>query len=197
MTNGVRQFLRIGIAYEGQLDTQYVTTLVSRILTEKLYGISDLDIVRAGTAITKYVPVYTVRFSNNNRQLVVFLTDSDGGSNTRQDIVDKIISSKPELQPISAIGIAEPHLESWVIADEDAVKAVFGLDASRPLPHSSMKPKDRLISIYSNSNYEGALDDAKITIASKSNLQAMSRKCSDFAQFMQSVNDVINYIESQ
>ncbi len=197
MTNGVRGFLKVGVAYEGQLDTQYITTLVSRILTEKGYGISELDIVQARTAITKYVPVYTRRFSDNGRELIVFLTDGDGGSNTKTDIVDKINSSKPELLPISAVGIAEPHLESWVIADEDSVKSIFGLDASRPLPYAQMKPKDRLISIHSSSSYDGTLDDAKITIASSSNLQKVSRQCNDFSLFMQSINDAINYIESQ
>lgn len=197
MTKNIKGFLKIGIAYEGQLDTQYVTTLISRILTEKGYGIADMDIVQAKTAITKYVPVYTKRFSNNGRELVVFLTDGDGGSNTHQDIVDKINSSAPELLPISAIGIAEPHLESWVVADEDIVKAIFNLEPSKALPFPQMKPKDRLISIHSCSNYEGTLDEAKITIASNSNLQKVSRQCGDFSTFIQSMNAAINYIESQ
>lgn len=197
MTNETKRFLKIGIAYEGPLDTQYVTTLVSRMLTEKGYGISDLDIVQARTAITKFVPVYAKRFSDNNRDLLVFLTDSDGGAHTRQGIIDKINSSKAELLPISVIGVAEPHLEGWVIADEDSVKSVFGLDASQPLPHPLMKPKDRLISIHSSSDYDGTLDDAKITIASNSNLQTISRRCNDFSLFVQSINDALNYIESR
>lgn len=192
----IRQ-LKIGIAYEGPLDTSYVEILVSRMLAEKGYGIADLDAVQARTAITKYVPVYAHRFSGSGRELLVFLTDSDDGANTKQDILDKLNEARAELLPISAVGIASPHIESWVIADEDVVKSVFGLEGSEPLPYPSLKPKDRLISIYSNSDYDGTLDDAKIEIASSANLSQIARKCSGFADFTRGINDALNYLQNQ
>jgi hypothetical protein len=186
--------LKVGIAYEGTLDTSYVGALVARLLTELGYGISMLDVVQARTVITKFVPVYVNRFSNKGCDLMIFLTDGDGGTNTRKDIKDKIEASKPEVMQFCAIGIAEPHLESWVIADEDAVKSVFNLGGADPLPHPLMKPKDRLISICNSSDYQGTLDDAKVTIANNANIQAMSRRCADFASFVQELRAALNQL---
>jgi hypothetical protein len=195
MTSAISRYIKIGVAYEGNLDTSYVSALLAKILNELGYGISDMDIVQARTVITKFVPVYVNRFTDNNCDLMVFLTDSDDGANTVQDIRDKIETSKPEVIAFCAIGVAEPHLESWVIADEDSVKAVFNLNGAEPLPHPSMKPKDRLISICNSSDYEGTLDDAKITIANNANIQTMSRRCSDFNAFLQEVKAALNQLD--
>lgn len=194
--NNSKHYIKLGIAYEGTLDTGFVTALMDRLLDELGFGTSEMDIVQARTVVTKFVPVYLKRFGDKSCDLMVFLTDGDNGTNTKRDIVEKIESTHPEALTSCVIGIPEPHLERWIIADEDTVKSVFNLDGAKALPFPTMKPKDRLISICSSSEYTGTLDDAKVTIANCANIQAMTRRCSDFASFMEDLRTSLSRIKS-
>ena len=189
--------LKVGIAYEGGLDTEYVIALVRRMLAEKNFSALDIDSLKAGTAITKFVPAYATRFKQDSRDVMVYLTDSDGGANTKAQIVEKIKLIDETLVSMSAVGIPDPHLERWILGDEDAVKKVFGFDGSLPLPHSKLKPKERLIAFYEDSKFEGTPDDAKLLILEHSKLNIMASHCADFRLFKEEFDRIINLIDSQ
>lgn len=186
--------VRVGIAYEGGLDKSYASCLVRRLMLEKGFEISDLDTIKANTVITKMVPVYVTKFVAENRNIMIFLTDSDDGINDKHQIEGQIDTINPAHRLISAIGIPEPNMEGWVLADEDAVKNVLGYDGARPLPYANVKTKDRLKMLHSESSHVGTLDEAKVAILETASFRQMIAHSSSFRTFKDELDNLLNRI---
>lgn len=190
--------IKLGIAYEGGLDTAYVRALVERILNEKGFSVvGEPDLVKPDTAIVKYVPAFVENFRQNGIDLMVFITDIDDEPDRRDKIRDAIKSVDPGLLDFSAIGVPRPHMEQWILADDTVVKNVYGLRATDPLPFGNLKPKQQLMSIHKTSSFEGTFDDAKVRIAQECNFSIVCSKAPDFNLLHQDISNCLNFIETQ
>jgi hypothetical protein len=186
--------LRVGVLYEGNVDTSYVKALIRKLLSERGVAIDgEIKAYKVGTAIVKYIPIYMSKFVD--RDLIVLLTDGDGGQNNKQQMMDKVEVCAIAQLPKVVSGVPEPHLEKWIIADENAVKTVLGLPGSQPLPHPSLKPKDRLIQLVNNGEFEGTLDEAKVAILENSRIIDMCRHASDFNSFKSDLDNFLNTVQ--
>jgi hypothetical protein len=187
-----------GIAYEGGLDTEYVQALIARLLQDKGYTFTEkTEMVKPGTAIVKFVPVYVQDFKQKGVELMVFLTDGDNEDDRRQQIRDAVRRVEPSLLDFCAVGIPKPHMEQWIMADEATLKAVFSLNGSEPLPFQQYKPKQQLMSIYKTSPYTGTLEEAKVQIAQTCNINLICSNVPEFNALKQDINNALNFIQSQ
>lgn len=190
--------VKLGIAYEGGLDTAYVRALIERILTEKGFSIiGEPDLVKPDTAIVKYVPAFVDDFRQNSIDLMVFVTDKDEEPDRRDQIREAIKKVNPGLLDFSAIGVPSPHMEQWILADDTAVKNVYGLRGSDPLPFGELKPKEQLMSIHKTSSFEGTFDDAKVRIAQECNFSIICSKAPEFNLLHQDISTCLNFIQTQ
>lgn len=164
------------------------------MLSEKGFTVGDVSMVKANTAITRMVPVYVTKFVSESREIMIFLTDSDEGANTKKHIEDKISAVNEAHKLISAIGIPEPNMEGWILSDEDAVKNVLGCSGTSPLPYANVKPKDRLKMIHSESAHTGTLDEAKMEIVAAASTRQMSSHSSSYRAFKDELDGLLNRI---
>ena len=92
-------------------------------------------------------------FENNAVDLGVFVSDTDGESGRRRLIEDRISAQlKHNPQAEIVIGMPDQNFEQWFISEEVAIKSLYGLKSSDPLPFGEIRdPKKRLREIHDNS----------------------------------------------
>lgn len=193
-----RIHIKVAVAYEGGLDTAYIEVILRRIVELKGFAISEIDLKKVGTAIVKFVPAYAKVFNSNGVQLAVFLTDGDDGSNTIRQIREAVEKGVPALLESTAIGVPEPHIEDWILRDQNAVKAILVKPEchDEPLSYADLRPKERLIALYNESEYSGTLEEAKISIANIANFDVMTAS-KEFRAFKADIERVLTTIKIQ
>jgi hypothetical protein len=139
--------IKVGISCEGPRDLRPLITITSKILKE--HGL-DADFPEAlrlmpYTGILGFVKIHTRKMFADGADIAVYCTDQDRcEDNITNKVKDEIRKVNPVYVDLSAIGIPEPHFESWLLADENNIKSYFKLDGTKPVPHSSLEPKSRL-----------------------------------------------------
>lgn len=190
-----RLSLKIGISYEGSLDRSYIIELVRLILNNKKCDIGSVIEYKARTSILGHLKIHYKGFEDERVDLAFFITDQDKQQNVTSIIDDELRKQGGWLYSRSAIGVPNPHMEEWILCDEDAVKKVFNLDSSAPLPHGTIPPKNRLLMIHQESDFERTLDESKIEILKCSSFKKMTNNSSSFNHFIKSSHKAIAIVK--
>jgi len=133
-------------------------------------------------------------FDDSTVEMAFYFADRDKGEFNKLESIENAIRSVNELYLAkSIIGIPDPHMEVWLLTDQNAVKAVFGLVGDRPVPHSDVEPKKRL-ELLSNEFGSDELTppEARKKLAETLDLGVVERNCPSFNNFIQHFNEYLN-----
>lgn len=132
-------------------------------------------------------------FDVANLDCAFYFTDKDRGDFNKIEKIEEAITSVNSLHlQKSIIGIPDPHMEAWLLADQDNVKAVFRLDGTKPLPYSDLEPKSRLENLCRNSDdTELTPPEARKRLATGADLNKTARSCPSFNSFVGKFNTYI------
>jgi len=185
--------IKVGVVYEGLRDTDAISILLKRILDSKGIQFEIQKIVPAHTGIIKFVKSYTRQFFLIDvLDVGIFLTDQDvcvDRDNRRRHVKNEIKAVNPTYLNFSAVGVADPHFEQWLIADQDCVKKVLRLEGSSPLPFPGLKPKLRLEKLRSLMSLpQLTRNELYINLSTELDIQSLKDTCPDFRLF---VNELI------
>jgi hypothetical protein len=175
--------LKLGIVYEGGSDIEVVREVILKLLPIGSFEV--VNEIPAKMGIIGFIPTYSRRlFEQDRADFVVFLTDQDvskSKDDRRKSVIDKLKALKCIER--SAVGIATPHIEQWLFADEDVIKHLFDLPRDKPLPYGDLPPKNRLNAIRNSFTGEKLSDhETKLEIIRKIDVERM-RTYPDFNLF--------------
>jgi len=84
------------------------------------------------------------------------------------------------------IGVPDPHLEKWLVADEDILKGIFRLKGDKEVPYSKMSPKSQIRALKEELPLpQPSLFEVYISLANKLRLEVVQGICKDFARFQE------------
>jgi hypothetical protein len=179
--------IRIGVLSEGNSDLSVIEILVRRILENE-----DLELEfscwRARTMVVNFVKPYLRLFFEREAPVDfgLFVTDNDSSSDSRRKKIYEIVDGHNAgvYRERVAVGVPQPHMEAWLIADQDTVKHTFNLPAADPLPMGN-SPKEMLLSLVGNQTGTGTLSqsDAYAALARSADLGLIKTRCRDFRTF--------------
>jgi hypothetical protein len=154
--------LKVALVYEGSGDTDVLKEFINKLLVQQNveFDIPSDCCIQAKTGIIGYiVPQAKIVFENRSADLGIFITDQDvpRAHDERRSVISEKLN-KLGYRDKSAIGVPNPHLESWLFADEDVVKSVFNLPREQALPFANLQgePKRRLKAIYGDFTPQGS-----------------------------------------
>lgn len=188
--------IHAGIAYEGGEDGEIIASIVRRIAEEKNLTFDHFVSESPHTAIVEMAGIYAKRFSKMNFDIGIFCTDQDKAPKSRtSEIREKIQASAPEFLDKSAIGVPIPHIEAWLLLDEDLIKEIFNLNGSSPVPYPEMSPKDRLTRLYSESPIDDELEsEVRVRIAKRMNIRRCCQKDRSFNSFINEIRRALSTV---
>lgn len=179
--------LKIGIAYEGSRDLPVITILIKRILCAVDVEVQIVKAFQARSGIIKYVAAYTRSFFEDAEvvDIAFFVTDQDFSEDPRKEKIIQIIQKiNPAYILRSVVALPNPHLEKWLLADQDVVKAVFKLPGDKPLPGNHLNPKDQLEYIRSSvGGSQLAGYEVYEILAKRFDMNKVVLVCSEFESF--------------
>ena len=191
--------INVGIAFEGGNDDEVIEALLRRIIEPSGYTFDYFQPETPGTMILPYVPIYVRRYLENSVDLGIFCTDQDKSpSSRRRDVEEEIRRVDESFLSKAAIAIPSPHIEAWLLLDDSAIKRILGMDASAPLPHSDLPPKNRLTAIYHEAqDYLKSQNQLRVEIAQIMDIEVCARKDSNFASFLQDIRRAISLFSAR
>src|ERR1700689_1060539 len=140
---------KVGICFEnGITDLSFLKAVSERILHNCGVKPTFVSEIPARSGIIGSIPANArILFELRKADLVIFATDEDcskkDGIKRADQITDKIKSVNPLYLTRSILAVASPHIEKWLLLDEDVVKHTYGLQGSKPLPNRKMSPKEQ------------------------------------------------------
>lgn len=187
------RYIKVGIAYEGGNDGELIAEIVKKIIEPLDYTFDYFEPETPSTAILDYIKSYTNRFVDSGVDIGIYCTDQDEDSNSRrQIIIDKIKEADEAFLLKSAIGVPAPHIEAWLLQQDSVVKNLLGIDGSLALPYPNLAPKDRLKTLYNESQvYTRTSNELRIDIAQRLNIEQCQRSNSEFNVFAQDIKSII------
>ncbi len=189
--------VKVGLSCEGKNSDLPVL----RILVKRLLDINEIDFeikkeIPAGSGIIGFARAHTEEFFEEADpvDIGIYLTDQDDpNANRKKQVRDEIIKVNEVLANYTIIGVPDPHIEAWLIADQDLVKNIFGFRGEEKLPKENLKPKDRITYFQRNMTSNSILlYDAYERLANESNLKIIMDRCPEFADFSESLKAVCN-----
>jgi hypothetical protein len=179
--------LKIGIVYEGSADKDIVKGIVLKLLPQDDFEIpSDECEIITKTGIIGFVPTYSRKlFTSCGVDLAIFLTDQDvpRTEENRRNVIQSKLNDLGFLER-SVVGVADPHIEKWLFADEDIIKLIFNLPGHEALPYSHLSPKERLSTLRGSQKGEKRLDhEAKLEIIRRLTIEKIKDRFPDFRLF--------------
>lgn len=192
--------LKIGFALEGNSDYNVIPVLVKRYLAEKYpeltVTVETLRPNQRGYGFVKKLPEFAALFHSKAVSVIVAVVDTDVTAvGERRRLFQEAINACGDKQiPVCvSYGLSVRSLESWLMSDITALKAVF--QSSRfltepPDPESISYPKrelnrmvqdltDGAIKTYSNHADE---------IARQIDLNNIQRRCKHFSDFLKEID---------
>ena len=124
---------------------------------------------------------------------LVIVVDTDGKSQRIRELQAGLADAEanPELLSMAkrtVVGVADTMVESWLLADHDALKRVFDLSEGVPHPDAMRRPKRslrRLIKEHgSSTEAEAELYDK---LACEIDLETLAMRCPDFDRLAQDI----------
>lgn len=192
--------LTLGFLYEGTMDESPLEVLIKRLIgSEK---ISFLHWKAEGGIIPELVPASKYFFegaAGKVARFAVFVSDSDGDVEKEKEIT-KWVKDYNVLysERLIVIAVPAPCLEEWFIVESDAIKIIYNLKSTEPLPFKEIThPKTRLghlIGMYSGNDYTMSPLDWYVEFAKNVNLESLEYRDSSFAKFAQELRDVMSVV---
>src|SRR3989338_595949 len=182
--------IRVGFLGENDTDFAVMEILMSRVLDPRLLPVIQFVGQKTRTSILGYVRAYLHIFFENpieteNMALAIFVTDQDWDARSRRDtIIETIESYNPTYIDKCAVGVPNPHIEAWLIADRDNTKRIFNFPSGRAFPRK-ISPKDFILGLISHQTGVDTMsrEDAYKKLANTSSIKIMRSHCKDFNQF--------------
>ncbi len=180
--------IKIAVVYEGLRDTDAVRVIISRIIESEGIEFEISKMVPTHKGIIGYVKAYVRTFFDlEGLHVGVFLTDQD----VKVDVDDrrrKIRQCIEEVNPThlnySAIGVADPHFEKWLVSDHNLLKKIMRLNGSDPIPFSDKLPKHQLELLKRNMSLpQPTLNEIYLAISNEINPEEIGNRCPDFRLF--------------
>lgn len=185
--------LKIGIAYEGGSDGDIILEITRKVVEPKGYSIPKYEQETPATGLIGFIPLYLKKFEEIGLDLVIFSTDQDNEHDSRRSIIkDKISNFSQTYVDKVALAIPSPHIEAWLFLQDSIIKNLLKLNGAEPLPYSNMPPKQRLMKIFNENQYNGTFGEFKIEIAKRLDLDQCSRVDSAFNAFIQDLRTFLN-----
>lgn len=185
--------LDIGIVCEGGNDCEVIACIVKRLLELQGFTFSCYQSYQPNTMILPFLPAYIQKFTRTNVDLCVFCTDQDeDGISRRSQILKKVqsIDKVFALKTIAAVPV--PHIEAWLLLDEDVIKKILNLNATQPLAHADLQPKNRLAALYGDSEtFSNSQNDLRIRIAREMDLNKCKKRDSNFNRFTDDLHQLL------
>lgn len=188
-----------GILCEGDSDL-YTLEIICRRIAE-MHGRevrldSSISEPVNGPVSKTNIKAKTRLFMANSVDFGVYVADFDKGT------IDKIRLFKESIEAVNTIwlegaviGVPNPHLEEWLIKDEDFIKNELGLNRSSPLPHPTESPKNRMKQLVSqNGPDELTVGEFRRIIAEGMSLDILINKSPSFSAFVKSMKTSLNYL---
>lgn len=138
--------VNLGICYENSIDLNIVQALITRVLTEISVTPNFINDYPARSGILKSTPTSAAFiFDDDKADVGIFITDRDRskreGFSRRAQVEDKLNGANPAYLLRSVIGVPDPHIEKWLLLDDNCLKRIFVLDHTKPIPFSDVEPK--------------------------------------------------------
>lgn len=196
--------IKIGLVYEGHNDEDIIIRLISKIINNKWSQVQFeiVEKIPSRTGIIGYVGPYSKHlFEKINVDIAIFLTDQDVSiekDNRRKHILRIIEKVLPGYKDFSAVGVANPHLEQWLMADKNLIKRIFCLPNTSPIPHPELElhPKNRLKALWAEmSNPRATLHETLVKIADEITIESIKEVCPDFKIFARDLVNSFKQIE--
>ncbi|HET7060150.1 MAG TPA: hypothetical protein VFH99_02435 [Candidatus Saccharimonadales bacterium] len=133
-------------------------------------------------------------FDSGDVDMAFYFADRDKGDYDKLEYIQQEIGAVNGAYLLrSIVGIPDPHMEAWLLADENAVKRVFGIAGEQPVPFANLPPKDRLNAL-SNKAGDTELTPpiARRKLAKSCNLNLVERRNRSYNQFIGRYNDFLN-----
>lgn len=178
------EILQIGVSYENATDLLVLETLLRRAASPESFEIVRSLACRTG--VIGSVPLHTTLFYNqDNVDLAIFITDQDI-SRAKDDRLSAIIKGIESVNPVhalsSSVGVCNPHIEQWLIADHNAVKATFGLDSEKAIPTAD-SPKKVVELSRETQTTQLSKHDSYEALANTLDFEIVKKACPDFSAF--------------
>jgi len=194
--------LSYGLLCEGDSDLSALSIIIQRLgerLGHDLIISLDQSNPVSGPISKVSVKLRTTAFLQANLDLGFYLADNDKGE------IGKLQMIRTNVETVnqawfnrSVIGIPDPHMEAWLIADQDTVKNYFGIPADQPLPFAGQQPKPRMSSLVSSYGEEQlTVGEFRRILASTMNIEHVIHHDSEFATFEGNIRAALNFVENQ
>lgn len=178
--------INIGILCEGEADLLVAKIFVTRILDTKSIGCVFDRTHCSRTGIERDVSVHAKVFFKSSKpvKIGIFLTDKDKSSGKKDRIISDIKQVAPLSVDFSVIGIPDPHIEAWLLADVSLVIKLFSISEKKEHLKCKLTPKNQLLKL------RQSMPDPRMTLfeiyehlAMNSNLKILQDKCQEFKKF--------------
>lgn len=191
-----------GLLSEGDSDLLSLDIIIRRLgarIGHSFVQNSELSIPVSGPISKTNVRLRTYAFIEANLDLGFYLADDDRGNvDKKQMITENIDHVNSRWVERSVIGIPQPHMEAWLIADQDTIKNYLGISSGKALPHSDQQPKSRLKSLVTEYGEEQlTLGELRKILADTMNIDIVMSRDSSFAAFESSIRSAINVVTNQ
>lgn len=183
--------LTIGLVVEGIYDEAALKELIQKcartqveVIGRPCHGVNRL-MQKFPNVLKEFQ--YVKGGSRVDKALVI----RDAGNKDAQELktgMQAMISNRRYSFPVKLLVVVK-ELEAWLLADEDAVKAVTGKKAtSVQNPENVSNPKERLQSILSEARISYTAEIAR-KIAANTRVEALESRCPSFKQFQEAILD--------
>lgn len=187
--------LKVCIASEGNRDKEVLDVLVRRIFSYLEIDIDVIKIVTPGTGLIGYMKTYVPYFFNViSTDIALFITDQDvpkERDNREKHMYEEISKVDTLLLDKCAVGVPDPHLEKWLLSDQEAVIKVFHLPGDQRIPGSRLPPKDRLYNLRGNMNPMLSEVETYTTLANKMKISNVLRSDVNFKRFVYKIKNIV------
>ncbi|MBI1926383.1 DUF4276 family protein [Candidatus Poribacteria bacterium] len=192
--------LKIAYALEGPSDHRIVPILIERLI-EDYSDTPPIEVMRSvrrtrrrGHGFVKELPQLVRSLESDETDILVAIVDADAPKlmNERLNLLRETIE-KLQPSPICFVmGVAVKSLESWLLADEHAIRLAVGVAyvPQQPAPEGIDAPKTYLDKLIRNLSDGREFSIGRLTneIASALDLQRFKSRCSHFEQIAQELN---------
>lgn len=192
--------MKLGFIIEGEYDEPVISKLVRRICEQSEYSVNiSKERIRFGRGfgnISKKLIAFTEQLQIVGSETIVVVVDND-----RMPCNSRFNSLKRKINKISVpvvIGVAIESVESWLLADEQALNSALGVTQIPKLPSSSKikKPKDKLAQIVKKYADQPVSRGLYSQIADRADKKVLDKRCKSFNRFHNELKTCLKMAQS-
>jgi|GEM_PF-2489328 len=141
----------------------------------------------------RYVKIYSEVLKKRGAEFLVAVFDNDGAPHDeRLNRIKDSIKKYPNIQVVTAPGVAVEEVEAWLLADVVAVGKILSISINEPpSPETIEDPKEYLDKIFASSPKLVKDLDLYSDIAGELNKNNLLTKCKSFKRFHDEILQII------